>query len=59
MIVENIEQFIQLAQLVVVVGGGFYFTGRITKTLETLTTVTGDHEDRLRVIEQKPARVSQ
>lgn len=40
-------------QAVAIVGGGFYFVGRISKTQETLATIVKDHEIRLRVIEQQ------
>lgn len=47
----ELSTIVQLATLVSIVGGGFYFTGRVTKTLEVLAEVSADHEDRIRAIE--------
>lgn len=47
----ELQALVQGVQAIAVIGGGFYFAGRITKNLETLTKVSEDHEDRLRDIE--------
>ena len=47
----EIQALLQGIQAVAVIGGGFYFAGRITKNLEVLTKGHEDHEDRLRVVE--------
>jgi len=41
-------------QGVAMVGGGFYFTGRITAVLEGLRSISADHEKRLRSLERLP-----
>ena len=46
------EQMVQIITLVAVVGGGFYFTGRVTQNLEQLQLITADHEQRLRYLER-------
>lgn len=43
-----------LVQSVCIVGGGFYFTGRWTAILEALKSLSADHEDRIRALEQRP-----
>jgi len=52
--VPEIQALLQGVQAIAVIGGGFYFAGRITKNLETLTEVSKDHENRLRDIERSP-----
>lgn len=47
----EIQALLQGVQVIAVIGGGFYFAGRITKNLEILTKGQDDHENRLRVVE--------
>lgn len=35
-----------------IVGGGFYYTGRVTRTLEALEKISTDHEERIRDLER-------
>ena len=45
------ESVALLITVVSVVGGGFYFTGRVTRAVEQLTVIAEDHEDRIRSLE--------
>lgn len=54
----DVEFLLQTLQLAAVVGGGFYFVGRITKNLEMLTEGQKDHEGRIRSLEQAPSVAS-
>lgn len=42
----------EMLTIMTVIGGGFYFTGRITKNIEILTKITEDHETRIRHLER-------
>ena len=48
----ELSALLQGAQVIVLLGGGFYFAGRITKNLEVLTEGQKDHENRLRFLER-------
>jgi len=43
----DLRTLINLVGLVVAIGGGFYFTGRVSQNLETLTALVGDQERRI------------
>ena len=47
----TVGDLVNLIQAVAVIGGGFYFTGRVTSTLEQLRELVHDHEDRIRSLE--------
>lgn len=44
-----------ILQGVALVGGMFYYGGRVSRTLELLVNTARDHEDRLRKLERRPA----
>ena len=46
------QLLIEIVGLIILLGGGFYFTGRVSSTLERLASITADHEDRIRFIER-------
>lgn len=43
----DLKNVIHLVTLIVVIGGGFNFTGRVSASLETLTTLVQEHSVRL------------
>lgn len=47
----DINIFFQLISLIVLIGGGFYFTGQVTQNLRDLSKIINDHETRIRTIE--------
>ena len=42
----------EILTIMTVIGGGFYYTGRITKNIEILTKIIEDHETRMRRLER-------
>lgn len=52
----NFNQIINIITIIVILGGGFYFSGRVTFAIESLTAITKDHENRIRILESKNSR---
>ena len=43
----DLKAIVNLISLIVVIGGGFHFTGRVSQSLETLTRLVESHGKRL------------
>lgn len=49
------EMLLQVISMFSIIGGGFYFTGKVTQTLSNLTNIAQDHEERIRGLEKDNA----
>jgi len=49
---QTVVTAVAVLQAVAIIGGGFYFTGKITTVLEELRRIGFDHEDRIRYLER-------
>lgn len=48
----DFPNILMLITTVSIIGGGFYFSGRVSRTLEELCKISKDHEHRIRSLER-------